>query len=376
MVERKSKKMVQARVGLLMHHPFFGYLAIKLQLVEREDLNPPTMATDGVHLYYHPDFAEEVSKEELEGVIAHEIAHIVLWHLPRRQNRDKNKWNIAADFAVNDLILQEFRLPKDHLYNRDWHDKSADWIYNQLPDAQSGGGGQGTLDSHEEWENWGKSGLGNGEGEDSEGGGLEQQWREAVAQASTAARMKGKFPGHLKTLVGEILQPKLDWKTILRDMVTSCAKNDYRLIPPNMKHLYRGIYLPGTTGEEINIAVVIDTSGSISDEEIKKFLAEIKGICDAYTDFTIHLLSCDARIHQRWELHPFDPLPTEFTGRGGTSFVEPIVECAKLDITSLFYLTDGYGTFPDRPFYSVIWVLSENHYEEIPWGMEIVMRGG
>ncbi|GAI22376.1 unnamed protein product, partial [marine sediment metagenome] len=218
--------------------------------------------------------------------------------------------------------------------SKDWDDKSADWIYNQLPDDPSGGGGQGTLDSHEEWGNWGKSGLGNGDEQEGEGSGvgevsgLEQQWREATAQASTAARMKGKFPGHLQTLVGGILQPKLDWKTILRDMITSCAKNDFRLVPPNMKHLYRGIYLPGTTSEEINIAVAIDTSGSISDQEIKEFLAEVKGICDAYTDFTIHLFSCDSRIHQRWELHPFDTLPTTFEGRGGTSFVEPIEECA------------------------------------------------
>jgi predicted metal-dependent peptidase len=189
-----------------------------------------------------------------------------------------------------------------------------------------------------------------------------------VATAETQARMQGKFPAHLESVVGEMLQPKLDWKSILRDMITSCAKSDYRLMPPNKKHLWRGIYLPSIAGEEIRIACAIDSSGSISDDEIQDFLSEVKGICESYDDFTLHLLVADAAVHQQVELHPFDPLPTTVHGRGGTSFVPAIQEAEKLEgISSLVYFTDLYGDFPPKePNVPVIWVCTTD--QKPPWG--------
>ena len=72
-------------------------------------------------------------------------------------------------------------------------------------------------------------------------------------------------------------------------MITSCAKNDFRTMPANKRHIYRGIYLPGITGESISIAVAIETSGSIGSTEMRDFLGEVKGICDTYADYTIYL---------------------------------------------------------------------------------------
>lgn len=376
-----EKKLIQARVSLLLDHPFFGHLSMFLELVEKEKMFPPTMATNGKKLYFNSDFVMKLPLMQLQGVFVHEIVHIILGHLARRGTREHLKWNIACDFADNHLVRQEFELPENILYNPKFGDNIAEWIYNQLPDPITV---TVTLDSHEEWGEWsngGKDGEGKGEkgdgsdggdgGEngDNEGDDLEQQWRERVAQASTQARMKGKMPGSWQTIIDGILQPKLDWRTVLRDVITSCAKSDFRLMPPNKKHLWRNIYLPSITGEEINIAVVIDTSGSISDDEILDFLSEVKGICDSYQEFTIYLCTCDTKIHQRWEIHPFDPLPTEFRGRGGTSFVEPIQEAANLPITTLVYLTDLYGTFPEQPWFPVIWVCNTD--EKPPWGMLI-----
>jgi len=344
------------------------------------------MGTDGYHLFYYPEFVRNTSHEHLQAIIAHEVSHIALFHLTRRQNREPIRWNFAADFASNDLIKKDglFELPDGVLYNPNFSNKTAEWIYNQLPEIPSMTITI-TLDSHEEWKgNGGKGSKGeesapaggdeNGDEEDTGGmdaaEGLEQRIRELVAQAATAARMQGKLPGHLKELVDGILQPKLDWKTILQDMIVSCAKNDFCISPPNMKHLYRGFYLPGITGTEINIACVIDTSGSISSEEIRSFLSEVKGICDAYEEYTIYLMTCDAQIHQRWELRPFDPLPTVLEGRGGTDFRPALKEAERLPITSLVYLTDGYGTFPNKaPWYPVIWISTSDH--TFPWGQVI-----
>ncbi len=157
----------------------------------------------------------------------------------------------------------------------------------------------------------------------------------------------------------DLLQPKLDWKTILRDMITSCGKNDFRMMPPNKEYLWQKIYLPSLMGEEINIAIGIDTSGSISDEEILEFLSEVKGICDAYEQYTIYLFTCDAAIHGSWTLHPFDSLPKVMGGRGGTSYV-PVFEAAKKlpPFSFLVYLTDLYpnDSYPPTPYFPVIWV--------------------
>ena len=372
-----EKKIVQARVAMLFDHPFFGNLAMFLEVAEKPEMFPPTMATDGRHLYYHPDFISKTSLEELTGVIAHEVGHVALLHPPRRHNRNEIRWNIACDYAVNDLVLKEFKLPEGVLCSPAYADKSAEWIYERLPEMCGGEKGKGTLDSHGEWADWG---LGEGEeqGKSSQNrleGSLEQEWRERVAQAASQARMQGKLPGHLETLVDGILQPKLDWKTILRDMITSCAKSDFQLVPPNKKHMWRGLYLPSLTGEEISIGVGIDSSGSISDKEVRDFLSELKGICDSYENYTVYLFVADTHIRQRFELHPFDPLPDTITGRGGTSFIEPLEEAARLPISSFVYMTDLCGAFPEQePAFPVIWVAVGDG--EAPWGKIIRLPEG
>jgi predicted metal-dependent peptidase len=377
-----ARKITQARVAMQLYHPFFGYLAISLIPKEKPEMVPPTMATDGTYLYYHPDFVKDTPLKHLMGIIAHEVGHIILQHLARRQTRERWRWNFAADYAVNYIVLKEFELPQGALSDPDYDNKSAEWIYNQIP-VERKEVGVATLDSHEEWDGWGDSegqgdGKGNGQGDgkaDQAIGGdkaddMSQRWRELVAQATTQARMRGKMPGHLEEIVGEILQPKLDWKSVLTDMITSCAKSDFTLFPPNKKHIWRGFYLPGVTGTEIRIAVAIDSSGSISNTEIQEFLSEVHAICELYEDYTIWLFVCDTVIHQRFELHPGDPLPKTVQGRGGTDFREPFKEAENLPITSLVYMTDMYGTFPEKePFFPVIWMATTD--ADAPWGFTI-----
>ena len=376
---REEKKIVRARVAMMLDTPFFGHIIMQLEPVEKENMRPPTMGTDGFHLYYHPEFVAQIPDEHLKGVLAHEVGHLMLMHLTRRQSREKMRWNCSCDFAVNDLIKKDgmFELPENILYNPNFTDKTAEWIYNQLPETQVIEITL-TLDSHEDWKNGngdGGEGSSQGEGEEGEGAltgneGLEQRIREMVAQSANQARMKGKLPGHLKELIDGVLQPKLDWKTILQDMVVSCAKSDFTMCPPNKKHLYRGFILPGITGMEINIACIIDTSGSISSSEMNSFLAEVKGICDAYQEYTIYLFTCDTMVHQRWELRPFDLLPNLLEGRGGTDFREALKEAEQLPVTSIIYLTDGEGSYPDKePMIPVIWVSTTDY--KYPWGQVI-----
>jgi len=397
---KQEKKIIRARVQMLLDEPFWGHIAMQLELVRNDKMNPPTVGTDGYHLYWHPDFVDKCSDQEMAGVIAHEVGHLVLLHLTRRQNRVPVLWNIAADFAVNDLVLKEkdqktgeqvFRLPEGVLINPNFADKAAEWIYNKLPEPDPNNTVIVTLDSHEGWDGQGagkdgdkKDGDGSGDGSgnsdpQNDGStpteGLEQRIQEMVAQSATQARMKGNLPGHLQELVEGVLQPKLGWKTILQDTVVSTAKTDFTMSPPNKKHLHRGFYLPSLTGTEINIAVYLDDSGSISSDELKEFISEVKGICDQYDEYTIFLRTTDTHIRQRWEIHPMDKLPTKFEGRGGTDFREALKEADTLpEVTCAIFMTDGEGTFPDKaPNIPVIWVSTTDY--KYPWGTVIRLPG-
>jgi predicted metal-dependent peptidase len=364
-----EKKIARARVGMMFDTPFFGHLALNLQLVENNKMKMPTMATDGKNLYYDDKFVKETNQEHLKFILAHEVMHIVLWHLPRAVGREPDIWNQACDHAVNLMVRTDFpNYPQGLLMDEAFVNKSADWIYTQIPDDGSSGK---TLDDHGEWGKWGKEDPNAPKG----GTGIEQEWREKIASAAMVARERGKLGGGLAELVGEVLQPKLSWKAILRDMVTSASKNDFRWSPPNKKHLHRGFILPGITGEEIKIAVAIDTSGSISSHVMAEFLAEIEGICTAYEQYTLHLYLADAEINKYWELHQMDPIPREMVGRGGTSFLPVIEDLNKGDkeFSCLIYLTDLCGDQNQikAPSYPVIWVSTD--HEKVPFGTVILL---
>ena len=361
-----ESRILKARVRLLLSQPFFGNLLLYLEPVERKGMAMPTMSTDGDHLFYDPDFVMSLPMEHLIGVMVHEVGHIALRHLARWQGRSPIRWNVAADLAINDLIVnttdnngnRSFQLPPDVLLNPDWHDQTAEWIYNKLPDDID----KKTLDDHSEWKDFDKDGSSVAK---------EQEWKDRIAKAAVDARTRSKLPGKWQTVIDDFLEPKLDWKTILTDTIVSNSRNDYRMFPPNKKHIWRGFYLPSMRGEEINIMFGCDVSGSISDEEIHEALSEVKGICDQFSDYTIYLRTFDTNIHERAELHPFDQIPKVVTGRGGTDFDEICREAEKTpSISALVIFSDLEAPFPKEPQgIPVIWLsVSE---KKGPWGFTI-----
>ena len=191
---------------------------------------------------------------------------------------------------------------------------------------------------------------------------LEEKWKQLTAQARQIEKSQGRGMGSLEELIDDLIEPRLSWKEILRNMITSAVKNDYRIIPPNKKHLWRGIYLPSIYGEEIEIGYAVDTSGSMSTGEVKEGLSELKGICDSFQGYKIHIWQCDDGIQQYAELTPYNfDFPKKIRGRGGTSFCPVFEDIDKKGIRlgCLVYFTDGWGTIPTtRPYYPVVWLIS------------------
>lgn len=192
---------------------------------------------------------------------------------------------------------------------------------------------------------------------------LESKWKMNVNRASQMAKMQGIDPGSMEELIGDLLEPKLNWREILRNFIISSAKSNYRIIPPSKKHIHRGVYLPSCYGEKVEIGYAVDTSGSMDIDEIRDGLRELTGICQQFSDWHIHFFQCDAAIQEVSEFTPYSlEWPDKVKGRGGTDFrpVFDYIDKHAINISCLAYFTDGWGTPPTtRPNYPVLWIISK-----------------
>ena len=135
-------RIQKARTALLLDHPFFGSLLFRLG--GRASNSIQTMATDGVSLFYNPAFVETLNAAELAGVLAHEVMHPALQHHTRRGDRDRKRWNMACDYAINPLLLDAgLTLPKDVLIDHRFRGMSAERIYNLIEEQQDQDGSNG-----------------------------------------------------------------------------------------------------------------------------------------------------------------------------------------------------------------------------------------
>lgn len=401
-------KVRKARAGLILDQPFFGALAIRLELVE--DRRPGTTAwTDGKRIGYNPKYIDKLTLDEVKGLLCEEVMHVANLHNLRRGEREPRQWNEACDHAIIPLIKESgLKVPSDSLDNADFHDKSAEEIYSLLakkgkPESQpgaedSGEGGQEQGDGEGEGQGGGEGdnpkddpsaapGSSSGEvrdypGKDGQPAG-EAERREAegdikvaLAQAITGAKSIGKVPAGMERLVQEMLNPKVDWRDVLRRFVSTTARNDYRWIPPSRRHVYNGLILPSLRSEELGDLVVgVDTSGSIYQEELDQFASELTAILEEY-HANCTVIYCDTQVHVECVSWTDLPLKLAPKGGGGTDFRPPFEYAARegLEPPCLVYFTDGLCfDFPEPPSYPVLWVVTKEGKDFKPPFGEVVL---
>lgn len=352
-------QITKARIALIRSQPFFGTLALRLQ--PQEDPAAPTAWTDGRTLGYNPEFILSLTVDQLRGLICHEVMHIANLHHLRKGEREHKRWNVAADFAINPLIINAgMELPPGGLNNPAYNDQSAEHIYNLLPPDQGGDGSEGP-----------------GEVRPFPGGAAEQALEEqqtkiAVQQAAQMAKAQGKLPGSLARLIEELGECKVDWKEALHRFVSQSARNDYTFKRPNKRYISTGFYLPSLYSEELPpLVVAIDTSGSVDAKMLAAFGGELEGILQQYpTELTV--IYCDAKVNHVDTFSRDTPVKLHPHGGGGTDFrpVFDYVEKQGLEPCCLIYLTDLMGTFPQEPApYPVLWITDER--TQAPWGETI-----
>ena len=393
MENKEARKRIQsARTALVLDQPFFGALALRLET--RED-QCKTSWTDGTTLGYNPEFVNDLGREELIGLIAHEVMHCAAGHPWRKGPREHGKWNQAADFAINpELTKAGFRLPAEALDDPQYHGKSAEWIYSRLPVGQeSNNNEQGQPDGDPgdqagDQDQGASDGDGSSEGQD-QGGPLgevreapkgteaeagdeasEEVWKQAVRQAANSAKARGKLPGSLQDFADTASAPTVDWRPVLWRFAQDIARDDYSWSAPNRRYISQGLYLPSLHSEGMGpLAFGIDVSGSIDTVTRGQFQAELKSVVEVLKPLRLHVFYTDTQV----QFHDVFERGEEVTFRpasgGGTDF-RPVFEAvSKLDEqpACIVYLTDLMGAFPDvAPDVPTLWAATE--LGSVPFG--------
>ena len=415
-------KITMARVRMLLNHPFFGNLVTRLQLVDASKWCH-TLATDGKYLYFNADFIKSLSDGELIFGLAHEVGHCIYDHMSRRGDRNPAYFNMAGDYIINYQLVNHNvgeRITKVQiLFDAKYDDKwTTEEVYDDILDKQPI---CETWDQHLEGEGSGGEGEGEGEGngdgdgksqesvsdgkqkaegaeadenadneEDypgqkgpvkhskSERERIKDEFKEAVIQSAQQAGA-GNMPKGIARLVKEMTEPKMDWRQMLRASIDSCIKNDFTFQRPSRKAWHSGIVLPGLNNDErIDIGIAIDTSGSMTDQMLKDFLGETKGIMDQYADYRVRLWSFDTETYTVHEYTPDsseDIMDYNLEGGGGTEFMcnWEMMKENEIEPDQLIMFTDGYpyGSWGDDEYCDTLFVIHGDERIQAPFGQTV-----
>jgi predicted metal-dependent peptidase len=258
-------RIIVARVGLLLRHPFFGNMATRLRIVAADEW-VPTAAVDGRNLYFNTQFFNALSNKEIEFVIAHEILHCVFDHFTRREDRDPILHNISADYIVNNLLVRDRIGTKPTLIDcyqdfkyETWSSEAVyDDLFKNYDEEELKQLGE-LLDEHIDWEGEDSDSQGKAPGKKGSGDGkptytkdelkkIRDEIKEGMMQAAQAAGA-GNTPAEVQRMIKELTEPKMNWREIIRQQIQSTIRNDYTFSRPSSnvrcsftRHEFYGYY--------------------------------------------------------------------------------------------------------------------------------------
>lgn len=405
----QARQWSELRAAVLYTQPAFSDIWYSMmvgqdgELARFDNEMPHVAATDDTYMYINPNrFLKEFDISEQVFVACHEVLHATFGHCTLMYNArkrgvipypdgttlpfDNATIQHAADYVINANLVEGKvgKMPNGAIYDARLIPASmsvldAYRVLYQLPaydqrkpnkgkpgsGPPSPGSGAGGFDEH--IDPGAKDGTPTNEAISNRN---ETEWRNAVAGALASAKLQGTLPAGLERLLGKVMSPAVDWTEVLRASITRKLGNgsgswdhlDQQLV-------VRGIGAPGRVKYGAgHIIVAVDTSGSIDQRMMDRFMSEVGGILDDVQPRELTLCQCDADIHEWVECSDTGDLKRKILGGGGTDF-RPVFERADQDPPDmLIYLTDGYGSYPNRaPAYPVIWgnITTGKTY---PWG--------
>jgi len=328
-----------------------------------------TAQTNGIFLQINPTWFAELTPDERLGLIAHECWHVAWNHMQRGKHKeDRTKYNAAGDHVIN-LTLTDagMKIPPGGLCDTQYRGMSTGEIYNLLPPTPPGDGGGGMTND-----------VVFSDKPDADDAEQNVQVQNTIVKAKVQHDMSGDdpgtIPGELLRRIEEMINPKLPWNTILMNHMNKYAKADYSFRRPN-KRFFPEFYLPSAHSQRLdNISVMIDLSGSISDEDLRAFLSEIQYIHTAMRPELMFVGGFDTRITDRHTISEFqDARHLTFKGGGGTSltWLNGFIKETQPNVMIIF--SDMYVSYPDKPKGNTdyIWIIIDNKEAKAPFGTEI-----
>lgn len=375
-IDAKARDQLRSsRVALLMNHAFFGNMATRLTLVNADDWLA-TAATDGRNFYYNSRFINMLTPEEVDFLVGHEVLHVVYDHIGRRDERDPQLWNIADDYCVN-ADLKKHKVGRmittvPCLYDAKYTGWSAEEVYDDLYKNADKIDIEDLIDMMIDDH---MDGDGDEDGErpgrmsQAERDALREEIRDNIINAARSAKEAGQgVPDSVARMIKEITEPQMPWRELIQTVLTSSIKTDYTFMRPSRRGWHLDAVLPSQTpGEEIDITVAIDTSGSISTKELALFLGEIQGIMDSFAGYKIKVISWDTRVcnPQDYTSENLENIAEYVPGGGGGTDPNCIFDWLKTEgivPDRLVVFTDGcfFGGDGDPNYCDTAWIIKGN----------------
>lgn len=398
--EKTDALFRQARISVIKTHPWWGALGLRLAPEYTTALGGKKLdisATDGRKLFINPHEFANRNINERRYIVFHELLHPALGHLWRKKDRDNDIWNIATDIHIHNLAEGEgfqvladvdqkindglraigFSRGRKHFVGQT-AEQTYEEIFKRIPPQQKatflatvGMAGQcGCCQSQQP--------DGEGEGADKVSDSqLEREWKAAVLDTAMRA-------GNQSAIFQQIIEARISWSDYLHEFLQRGLAGDFSWLPVNRRFIHAGMYFPSTQEIEVGeIAMIVDTSGSMSEHELAVAFGEIAEFRRMY-GCVVHLIECDAGVANYTLYERGDDLPDKFPahGRGGTSFDPPFEFMREHGIEPRLavYFTDGCGDCSaPAPTFPVLWAqipwkhYGGKHYESFrpPWGEHI-----
>ena len=350
----QETRLKKAHISLMKHPETALYSGVMLMGKSSVEDEKFTAYTDGVNKRYSREFISKLSDAELRGLVLHENLHVALKHIQRFKKEFKAEpmlINASADYVVNDIILNLndrsfLTLPEDRLYDAKYRNWSVREVYEDLKkqrqdnNTPQGGNEYKTLDDHDF-----ESSQNMTEAEAKE---LSSKIDKALREGGIlAGRMGAKIPRTIQ----ELLEPKVDWREVLREFVTSATRgsDEYTWRRFNKRLMANDIYMPSMENESVGeLVVAIDTSGSIGGQELTEFASELASICSVCTPSKVRVLWWDTEVHGEQVFSPEDYNNLKDIlkpqGGGGTmaTCVSDYINAKKINPEAVIVFTDGY----------------------------------
>lgn len=369
----KATLFDRVKAAMVRDDPFYATMLLNMEVVQTNKLPGGRdlwmAATDGTTLWVNPDNFNKLPLDQAKGVLKHEVMHVAQLHPFRGLGKEPRRWNHAADYTINPVILEEGgALPPEALDGTPWKGQTAEQIYGALPPSPPGGPG-GMMDDDV------VPATGNAAA-------AQQKVKSNIAKAAAVAKAMGKLPQSLREAIDEVLNPKVCWKEQLRMFLTETLASDYTWAKPNRRFICGDapLYLPSMGGHDAmrSLLVVLDTSGSIRMDELKQGLGEIVGAVEECAPRRLIVAYCDAKVqHSDVFDEPSSAQVAETFARhgaGGTNMPAALRWANRNhgDVQAAIVWTDGETDFGDEDEfpYPVVWAITQKHITA-PWGTTI-----